>query len=163
MTRWVLTGLAVVVLGLGNAACGGKDGGGKDGGGDGGGGGAGADGGGADVTAGTFENWEAPACGDAGAPNMDQVLAYSGGQLRLCILESETRLWALDGDGKPDAGFRKGQVEVFFTPEGGGEQMISGLLMKGSAGEGYATRMVGNGGKNVSGVRVVIGDEEVRF
>ena len=158
MTRWVMTGLAVVVLGLGNAACGGKDVGGDGAGGD-----TGGDGGGADVTAGTFENWEAPACGDASGPNLDRVLAYSGGQLRLCILESETRLWALDGDGKPDTGFRKGEVEVFFTPEGGSEQMISGLLMKGSADAGYATRMVGNGGKTVVGVRVRIGDEEVRF
>ncbi len=149
--------LAVLGLGLGLAACGGAkpDGGTGDGG--------TGDGGGVDVTADTFANWEAPACGVPGAPNLDRVVAYSGGQLRLCVLEAETRLWALDTEGRPDEDFRKGEVEVFFTPEGGSEQMISGLLLKGTAGEGYATRMVGNGGKGIAAARVTVGDEEVAF
>ncbi|MDP7114338.1 MAG: hypothetical protein QGH45_20375, partial [Myxococcota bacterium] len=83
-------------------------------------------------------DWAAPACGEGA--DLDEVAGYSGGQLRLCVREAEVRLWGLDGGGRPDPAFVKGDAEVRFTPEGGTEQMVSGIILKGDAAGGFATR-----------------------
>ncbi len=106
-------------------------------------------------------DWSAPDCGEEG--DLDGVMDYAGGKVRLCVRESEVRLWGLTGAGVPDPSFTKGQAEVRFTPEGGSEQMVSGIILKGDAAAGFATRMLGHGGAAVAGAVVVIGDEEVRL
>jgi hypothetical protein len=105
-------------------------------------------------------DWEAPACGEGA--DLDAVAGYGGGQLRLCVREAEVRLWGLDAGGKPDPAFVKGDAEVRFTPEGGSEQMVSGIILKGDAAGGFATRMLGHGGAAVTTAVVVVGSEEVR-
>ncbi len=108
-------------------------------------------------------DWTSPACGDGASGDMDRTVDYGGGKLRLCVLPSEVRLWALDASGRPDMAFSKGKAEVRFTPVGGTEQMVSGIILKGSAGDGFATRMLGHGGGGVAQALVVVGAEEVSF
>jgi hypothetical protein len=107
-------------------------------------------------------DWTAPAF-ETGAGGLDATAAYSGGSMRLCVGEAEVRLWALDGEGTPDTGFHKSDADVVFLPSGGEEQMVNGILLKGSAEEGYATRLVGHGGVGVASAHVILGDEQVSF
>ncbi len=107
-------------------------------------------------------DWTAPAF-ETGAGGLDGTAAYSGGSLRLCVGEAEVRLWALGGGGAPDAGFHKSDADVVFVPTGGEEQMVNGILLKGSAEEGFATRLVGHGGAGVASAHVTLGDEQVSF
>jgi len=106
--------------------------------------------------------WTAPAF-EGGEGGIDGTVAYGGGSLRLCVGEAEVRLWALDEAGVADAGFHKSDVDVVFLPRGGEEQMVNGILLKGSAEEGYATRLVGHGGAGVASAHVTIGDKQVSF
>ncbi len=106
--------------------------------------------------------WTAPDC-TVGATGLDGTATYSGGSMRLCVGEAEVRLWALDGQGRPDAQFHKSDADVVFVPDGGEEQMVNGILLKGSAEEGFATRLMGHGGAGVSSAHVTLGDEQVRF
>lgn len=105
-------------------------------------------------------DWSPPACGEGA--DLDEVVGHGGGQLRLCVREAEVRLWGLDGNGKPDPAFVKGDAEVRFTPEGGTEQMVSGIILKGDAANGFATRMLGHGGAAVTTAVVVVGGDVVR-
>lgn len=107
-------------------------------------------------------DWTAPPF-EVGEGGLDDTVAYSGGSLRLCIGDAEVRLWALDGAGMPATGFHKGDADVVFVPRGGDEQMINGILLKGSAEEGFATRLVGHGGAGVASAHVVLGDEQISF
>jgi len=155
--------MMVLAMGVVLAACSGSD---EPGGtGDGGDGGDGGNVNTGDVGAGggSLKNWTAPGCGDGNATDLDHTADRSSGKLRLCILSGEVRLWALTADGKPDPGFKKSGADLYFVPQGGEEQMVSGLILKGSAGEGFATRMLGHGGKGVQTARVVLGSEEIQF
>ena len=104
-------------------------------------------------------DWTAPECGSDG--DLDRVVAHAGGSLRLCVRQAEVRLWALGADGKPDAGFHKSRVELYFTPTGGEEQMLNGILFKGTPEDGYATRLAGHEGKGVASARVAIDGQEL--
>lgn len=108
-------------------------------------------------------DWSRPDCGDEAAGDLDRTAEYGGGKVRLCVRTSEVRLWGLTAAGEPDMGFAKGDVEVRFTPRGGSEQMVSGIILKGSAGEGFATRMLGHGGGGVDAATVIVGSTEVSF
>lgn len=108
-------------------------------------------------------DWSRPDCGDEAAGDLDRTAGYAGGNVRLCVRTSEVRLWGLTADGEPDMGFTKGKVEVRFTPRGGSEQMVSGMILKGTAADGFATRMLGHGGAGVDGATVVIGSTEVKL
>ena len=118
--------------------------------------------GGEETTAEQLEAWTAPQCA-VDATGLDSTVEYSRGSLRLCVGEAEVRLWALDASGKPDVGFHKSDADVVFLPVGGDEQMINGILLKGSAEEGFATRLMGHGGTGLASVHVTVGDEQVRF
>lgn len=143
MRRWWL----LTVIGLWIVGCGG----GED-----------PAGGGEEPTAEPETAWTAPQCA-VGTTGLDGTATYSGGSLRLCVAEAEVRLWALDGQGKPDTRFHKSDADVVFVPTGGEEQMINGILLKGAAEEGFATRLTGHGGAGVSSARVTLGDEQVQF
>ena len=106
-------------------------------------------------------DWRAPDCGGDG--DLDRSAPYGDGSLRLCVREGEVRFWALDAAGRPDSGFAKGSAEVRFIPAGGSEQMVSGIILKGTPGEGYATRMLGHGGAGVTEAVVTVDGTEVRF
>ena len=108
-------------------------------------------------------DWTPPPCGERGDQVFDRTAAYSGGSLRLCVRETEVRLWALTDKGKPDSGFHKSQADVFFTPGNGEEQLINGILLKGAAPDGFATRLAGHGGQGVTSAHVTFGDEDVKF
>lgn len=105
-----------------------------------------------------MSDWSAPACGSDG--DLDQTVAHPGGSLRLCVRQADVRLWALGTDGTPDAGFHKSRVDVYFTPTGGEEQMLNGILFKGDPREGYATRLAGHEGKGVASARVAVDGQE---
>ena len=106
-------------------------------------------------------DWSRPDCGDEAAGDLDRTADYAGGKVRLCVRSAEVRLWGLTADGEPDMGFAKGDVEVRFTPRGGSEQMVSGIILKGDGAQGWATRMLGHGGEGVDAAVVVIGSAEV--
>ncbi len=155
MRRASLLTMAMVLSTLLLGACGGGGGGGSSPEGDG--GDPGGDGG--------SSGGEAAVPGDCGRVedgDLDRTVLRAGGQLRLCIRESEVRLWALDDHGRIDPGFAKADADIYFTAGDGEEQMINGLLLKGSPEEGFATRMVGHGGEGVSAARVVLGNAEIR-
>lgn len=160
MTR-AMQVVMMLALGMALGACGNDDVSGDTGdGGDGGDGGLVVDGGGGDVI---DKNWTPPGCGGGGAADLDHTADRAGGKLRLCVLTGEVRFWALDAKGKPDTTFKKSGADLYFVPVGGDEQMVSGLILKGSAGEGYSTRMLGHGGKGVQTARIVLGTEEIQF
>ena len=106
-------------------------------------------------------DWSRPDCGDEAAGDLDRTADHPGGKVRLCVRTSEVRLWGLTAGGQPDMGFAKGEVEVRFTPRGGTEQMVSGIILKGDGAQGWATRMLGHGGAGVDSATVVIGSTEV--
>lgn len=141
--RWFL-----LALGLCLVACGGGE--------------ATPGGGGEAATPAPGPDWAAPAF-EIGEGGLDGTVAYSGGSLRLCVGAAEVRLWALDDAGAPDAGFHKSDADVVFLPAAGVEQMVNGILLKGSAEEGFATRLVGHGGSGVVSAHVTLGDEQVTF
>jgi len=106
-------------------------------------------------------DWAAPECGST--EDLDRTVAYASGSLRLCVRQAEVRLWALGADGLPDAGFHKSRVDVYFTPTGGEEQMLNGILFKGDPEQGYTTRLAGHEGKGVASARVAIDGQEIEL
>jgi len=106
-------------------------------------------------------DWAPPACGEQG--DLDRTIDHDNGALRLCVRPTEVRLWALGADGAPDAGFHKSRVDVYFTPVGGEEQMLNGILFKGTAEEGYATRLAGHEGKGVASARLAVDGRELQL
>ncbi len=105
--------------------------------------------------------FDPPPC--SGDKAFDHSAFHGGGQLRLCILPGEVRLWALGETGRPDEFFHKSNVDLYFEPEGGAEQMISGRLLKGDAHTGWSTRLVGHEGAGVASARIQVGDDTLTF